>query len=155
MRPSGFTLVLRNQKKKRVLKFCLDMPELILRPEWYVMIYKDESQYWRCAYSIKAGRKTDERVAFGDTWISALEGALEGMRLAIPESEERDWKTPEGLESWCILPRVIPISWGYDLYHRISRMSDDAEKEFEADVERRRLVWEGRRKRREDDGQSS
>jgi hypothetical protein len=76
------------------------------------------------------------------SWLASFLLALDLVRRLIPEGEERDWVDEEGVESWCVLPRSIPFSWGYDLYERISRMSDEAERTFVEDVERRRLDWE-------------
>jgi hypothetical protein len=138
--PLCYMLKLRNLKKRQSLIFSLTMPERVPRPDWYLKMYSDISPYWQCAYSIKKGRQTIARVASGDTWLGALTGALEGMRLAIPEAEERDWKTPEGLDSWCVLPRIIPFGWGYELYSQIARMSDNAEQEFIEGIEARRIA---------------
>lgn len=85
------------------------------------------------------------KTVYSVSWLASFLLALEFIRKLIPEGEEREWLDEEGVESWCVLPRTIPFSWGYELYDRISRMSGEMERVFVEDVERRRLAWEMRR----------
>jgi hypothetical protein len=45
--------------------------------------------------------------------MGALESAFEAMRRMIPEDEECDWETPEGLSGWIVFSKKSPIDWGY------------------------------------------
>lgn len=103
------------------------------------------TKVWDCEVRIWLDGEERRIVATNVRWVISFWQALECVRSLIPTGEECEWVDDEGLESWCILPRIVPFSWGYDLYHRISQMSDDTEKAYVEDVERRRLAWEARR----------
>lgn len=89
------------------------------------------------------------KMIYSVSWLSSFLLALKFARSFIPQDEECEWIDDDGVESWCVLPRFVPFSWGYDLYQRISRMTEETEREFEEDVQRRRLAWEKRREQRD------
>ena len=101
---------------------------------------------WGSRIVVEVDGVTHSRVIWSGNWSGAFLLALRYVRHFIPEGEEREWVDDDGLESWCVLPKEVPISWGYDLYARISAMVDQAEKEFVSEVERRRLASEKRKK---------
>ena len=106
-------------------------------------------RHWGSMVTVEVDGTVHVRKVWSENWIGAVTLSLEYIRRFIPPGEEREWVDEEGLESWCIFPRAVPIAWGHDLYQQISRMVDDAERSFEEDVQRRRLAAE---KRRHEDG---
>jgi len=102
-------------------------------------------RHWGSKVTVDVDGTGHVRTVWSGNWTGAFTVALEYVRRFIPPGEEGEWVDEEGLESWCIFPKAVPIAWGYDLYQRISRMVDDAERNFEEDVQRRRLAAEGRR----------
>ena len=100
---------------------------------------------WSIRVRVTVDGALHQKTIWSSNWQGSFMLALDFVRRFIPEGQEREWFDEEGVESWCVLPKLVPISWGYDLYERISRMSDQAELEFVSDVERRRLAWEKRR----------
>ena len=95
--------------------------------------------------TIVADGVQQKRMIYSVSWLSSFLLALKYIRTFIPEGEECEWIDENGVESWCLLPRFVPFGWGYELYHQIARMSDEAERAFESDVQSRRLAWERRR----------
>lgn len=100
---------------------------------------------WGCMVTIVADGVQQKRMIYSVSWLSSFLLALKYIRTFIPEGEECEWIDENGVESWCLLPRFVPFGWGYELYHQIARMSDEAERAFESDVQSRRLAWERRR----------
>ena len=102
-------------------------------------------QDWGARVTVDVDGTVNVRTVWSMNWICALTLALDYVSQFIPKGEERDWVDDEGLESWCIFPKAVPIAWGHDLYQKISDMVDDAERTFEDDVQIRRLAAEKRR----------
>ena len=44
--------------------------------------------------------------------------------MQIPENADCDWQDEKEVDSWVILPKRIPFSWGYPLY-RISDLATE------------------------------
>lgn len=101
---------------------------------------------WGCKVVITLDGVQQARTAYGHIWLSSFLLGVEFVRMMLPCGEEREWVDEEGVEIWCLLPQCIPFSWGYPLYKKIARMSDEAERDYIAVVEKRRLTWELRRK---------
>lgn len=97
---------------------------------------------WGCTVTIDADGIQQIRTLYSVSWLSSFLLALKFVRTFIPDGEECEWVDEYGVESWCVLPRFVPIGWGYDLYHQISCMSEDAARSYEEDVQRRRLASE-------------
>jgi hypothetical protein len=100
---------------------------------------------WGCMVTIVADGVQHRRVMYSVSWLSSFLLALKYVRTFVPEGEECEWIDENGVESWCVLPRFVPFGWGHELYHQISRMSDEAERAFESEVQSRRLDWERKR----------
>lgn len=114
---------------------CVTQPPLAPEP------VKD----WGCLVTVTMEGIRQERMIYSVSWLSSFLLALKYIRSFIPKDEECEWIDDDGVESWCVLPRFVPFSWGYDLYHQISSMNEEAERKFEDDVQRRRLAWEKKR----------
>ena len=97
---------------------------------------------WRCLVTISVDGLTRTKRIETERWLSSFLLALKYIHTFIPEGEECEWIDEEGLEIWCVLPRFVPFSWGYDLYHQISQTTAEMERKYEEDVQRRRLAWE-------------
>ena len=98
---------------------------------------------WGSSVVVNFDGNLHQKIVWSSNWQGSFLLALDYIRRLIPDGQEREWLDEEGVESWCILPKLVPISWGYDLYERISRISDQAEREFVEGIERRRLRSEG------------
>jgi hypothetical protein len=136
-----YALTLRNRKRRRSLHFTMTMPGTVPRAVWD----RTDHPLWACTVTVVKRGKPTSWTLHGEDWTGAIVNAFKLMRRMIPEDEECEWETPEGLPSWCVLPRIVPIGWGYDLYHRISRATEDIRRTYEDDVQRRRLAWEKKR----------
>jgi hypothetical protein len=100
---------------------------------------------WGSTVTVDLDGALHRKIVWSSNWPGAFMLALDYIRRFIPDGHEREWLDEDGVESWCVLPKLVPISWGHDLYARISQLSDQAEKEFVSEVERRRLAWENLR----------
>jgi hypothetical protein len=109
---------------------------------------------WTCPVRFNRDGKLKTASGSGPDWLASVLLAVDFVRMQIPESEDRDWQTKALGEAWAILPRRVPVSAGYDLYHRLCRYLDSEEekllarqaREQEA-AERRALMPRRRRKR--------
>jgi hypothetical protein len=85
---------------------------------------------------------TSKEVFGGDSRTEILLIALEFIRTQIPEDEETIWVDSRGVPSWIVLPKTIPISWGYALHQKISGLVNSEIKKFTDEVQRKRLESE-------------
>lgn len=136
-----YSLTLRNRKKRQYLHFTVTMPEPVPRAVWE----KSDRPYWKCIVTVEKRGKATVRAFHDDVWTGAIGSAFEAMRRMIPEDEECDWETPEGLSDWIVFSKPIPISWGYAFHRRLWDMVVKEERELIADIERRRLASERKR----------
>lgn len=135
---------LQNKKRQQVLLAEIAEPtsEVIYLPR-----APEPVRDWGSGVVVRIDGQLHKKVVWSCNWQSTFNLALDYVRRFIPEGQEREWCDEEGLESWCVLPKLVPISWGYELYERISRMSDEAEREFVTAIERRRLASDARSER--------
>jgi hypothetical protein len=98
-----------------------------------------------CAVLIASGKIVAKKIAAGDDFLGAFLNSLEVIRRHIPVGEESDWLDEQGVESWVVLPKPIPFSWGYSLFKRISDLSDREEAKHIAAIEKRRLKFEAKK----------
>jgi len=73
---------------------------------------------WIAKYEITTDEGTEVHESGRANWLQALTMAVEGLRRRIPLGDEENWLTEDEVPSWCILPRVAEISWGYDTYKK-------------------------------------
>lgn len=73
---------------------------------------------WIAKYAITTDEGTELHESDGANWLEALMVAVEGLRRRIPLGDEDNWFTDDEVPSWCILPRVAEISWGYETYKK-------------------------------------
>ena len=99
---------------------------------------------WACIVLVKINESRQSKTVWSANWPGAILLALDYIRSFIPAAEERKWVDADGVESWCVLPKLIPTSWGYHLYSQISSVSDQLERDFTDGVQQRRLEWERR-----------
>jgi len=135
-----YSLALRNMKKRQHLHFTVTMPEPVPREVWE----KSDDPHWKCIVTVERRGKVTARAFYDDVWTGAIGSAFEAMRRMIPEDEECDWETPEGVSGWIVFPKIIPIGWGHALYRKLWNMVIAEERKFVADLERRRLRNEGK-----------
>jgi hypothetical protein len=92
----------------------------------------DQAPVWFAAFEIDRDGAVTRRRAGGADWLQALLMAVEGVRRQIPEGEENLWLTPDGVPSWAVLPRRVPMDWGYAFYRHICSMIAAAEADIPA-----------------------
>ena len=138
-----YSLKLRNKKRRQHLHFTVTMPEAVPREVWE----KSDDPYWKCIVTVERRGKATARAFYGDVWTCAIENAFEAMRRMIPEDEECDWETPEGLSGWIVFSKTIPIGWGYAFHRKLRDLVVEEERKFIADIESRRLRSEGEQSR--------
>jgi hypothetical protein len=113
--PCLFSCQLRNQKLDTYLYFEIFTPIEI----------QALTRLWEVRYRIKMNdKKAKTLTVSGSSWLQALLLAIEGVRICIPSSQENDWVSSDGLPSWIVFPRHVPISWGYDTFNEIVRFAD-------------------------------
>lgn len=135
-----YSLKLRNRKRRQHLHFTVTMPEVVPREVWD----KSNHPYWKCVMTVQKRGKVTTRAFYADVWTGAIGIAFEAMRCMIPEDEECNWETPEGLSGWIVFPKTIPISWGYAFHRKLWDMIVNEERRFVAGIERRRLRSEAK-----------
>jgi len=133
-----YSLKLRNRRRKAYLLFSMTMPEAVPRPAWT----RTAKPLWRCTFTVTRRRKTVTKTAFGDDWPQAISIALEAMRRRIPDHEECDWETDEGVSSWCVFPKSVPIGWGYGFHRKLWDMLKVEDAKLQAESEGQRLPYE-------------
>ena len=136
--PPVYSLTLRNRRKKKQLHFTMSMPEAVARPLWA----RSDAPDWRCSFTVTQRRKTVTKAAYGDDWPGAITNALQAMRRMIPDEEECDWETDEGVPSWCVFPKTVPIAWDYAFHHKLWSMIKAEDRKFQDSIEARRLLHE-------------
>lgn len=104
------------------------------------------TKVWDCEVTICLDGEEQRVTTTNVRWVISFLQALESVRSLIPSGEEREWVDEGDLESWCILPRLIPFSWGYDLYAEIAKLSDEAEARLIGKVQRRQRAQETKHK---------
>lgn len=65
------------------------------------------------------GKKRTETLGGGGTLELTLQ-ALERTQKLIPDCEEQEWVDENGIPSWIRLPKLVPISWGYELHRQLA-----------------------------------
>jgi hypothetical protein len=109
---------------------------------------------WTCPIRFNRDGKLRTASGSGPDWLASVLLAVDFVRMQIPESEDRDWQSKSLGEAWAILPRRLPVSPGYELYHRLSGYLDSEEEKYIAKqtkeqeaAERKALMPRRRRKR--------
>jgi hypothetical protein len=146
-----FAIKLRNVKTGSSIMAHLYPP---VRNRAYDSALKNFRLTYNCFIRFDRDGKRKTANASGPDWLAAVLLAVDFVRMQIPEGEDRDWKSKSLGEAWAILPKRIPVSPGYDLYHRLSSYLDGEEQKYTAKqnkereaAERKALMPRRRRKR--------
>jgi hypothetical protein len=67
---------------------------------------------------VKNDQEEEDEIG-GDSLLEIFSMATECIRHQIPEGSECDWVDERGVASWVILPKRIPIGWGYELHKEL------------------------------------
>jgi hypothetical protein len=129
------TLLFRHKDGGGVLHAAIGAPQHVQQKA------KDggkDLSYWTASLRVEFNGHVETHTVGGADSLQPLLLAVEYVRRKIPAGEETKWVSLEGEESWCVLPKTLPIAWGHELYKKISGLVDDAEREFMANLERRR-----------------
>ena len=102
-----------NHRTGKQLRAEFNAPVLVPRLNPHL---KQECSIWIVRYAVWHNDKSESREAVGATWLPALLLAVEYLTRSIPQDEEEDWETAEGISSWVALPSLLPLSWGYDVF---------------------------------------
>lgn len=126
-----YSLALHHISDGKLLDLRLAMPV----PDSAVDQRGNQVNRWKCSFTVDFDGEISSRTVYSETWIGALVMALEGLRLFIPEDEEKNWETDEGLPSWLVFPKTIPVGLGYAEHHRLWRMIVHEEKSLEGEAD--------------------
>ena len=96
-----------------------------------------ETPVWSARFSVTYDGKTRTRSATGAFWLQALLLATEGVRLELPSEQSATWKTDDGLPSWIVFPRMVPISWGENHHHEMLRDIQIHEQRLHSEIEKK------------------
>jgi hypothetical protein len=96
---------------------------------------------------ISVGGKRSTQIVGGGSWLEIVFLATELIRRHIPENEEKEWVNERGTASWVILPKTIPIGWGYELHRKLSDHVNDQVEKYVAQVDKKRRTYEMRKKK--------
>jgi hypothetical protein len=102
----------------------------------YIEAVHKYANVWECNYDICVGNRIKEMSASGANWLQSLLLAVEGVSRKIPAKNEQDWITEEGVPSWIILPKLVPISWGHQLYRELADLTDAKVAKFVAKIDK-------------------
>ena len=94
---------------------------------------------WYCNYSVSGngiGNEYSGRAAGAD-WLQALLMALLAASKRL-EGDELTWVTSQGVPAWAVLPKLVPIEWGYQFYRKICDHISDEETLLKASLDKRR-----------------
>lgn len=134
-----FSLKLTNRKSGSSIVAHFSNPT---KKRFYLRDHKKWTERWDCMFSVSVNGKRLRKVALGHDWLGALLSAVEYIRMQIPDENDRDWLDNKGVDSWAVLPKRIPFSWGYPLYRQISDLCSKEESNYVAKIEKRRLTYE-------------
>lgn len=70
----------------------------------------------------------------------------EYIRHRIVAGHENDWVDENDVPIWVLIPRTIPISWGYDFYKHIVDLVDGETEKFTDEINERRQAYEAKRR---------
>jgi hypothetical protein len=130
----AFNLRLKNCRTKRILEAWVFLPET----KEYIGDTVDKNYtYWICSLTTKKNGRIKSRTVSGDTWIGALLLAIEFIRRMIPDDQEQDWKTDDGLPSWVIFPKEVAIGWGYEFHKKLWKLVQSEEKKLNERIARK------------------
>lgn len=82
---------------------------------------------WFTVFEVEHGGSIARKRAGGGGWLQSFLNAIEGARISLPEGDETRWATLDGLPSWMVLRRHVPIAWGYRFYRHVCSEIDLAE----------------------------
>jgi hypothetical protein len=130
-----FSIKLVNRKNQRSIASRFYDP---LRIEEQSSLGGKSSPCWKCRIQIDSEGRTNSKVIAGADWLQAVLLAVEYFRQHIPINEEQDWLNTDGVPSWILLPKVVPYSWGYPLYHSLAEHVRSEEISFILKIDARR-----------------
>jgi len=92
---------------------------------------------WWARYSCEyADQSTSDQVG-GASWIQALLLALHGACMPIIKNEN-GWENLDGCPAWVLIPKLVPISWGYELYRKVLDFSAELESALQRELSEKR-----------------
>lgn len=107
------TLRFVNQRTSSVLSVKICEPGL---KTWFDEDLQRELSSWITDYEMEIDGRTEIFRSAGVDWLQSFLLALEGVRVRVPVGEEDVWESAEGLPTWMVLPRCLPIAWGYEIF---------------------------------------
>lgn len=137
-----FSIRFKNLVSNRTLRARVTQPQLI---EHFSELTGTKLEHLESRLVIfRDGRRTSEVVG-GATWLEIVILALERLRQQIPTAEETQWVDERGVASWVILPKTIPIGWGYKVYQQIVASVDKKIVTITAGIERKRRAHQAKK----------
>jgi hypothetical protein len=92
------------------------------------LVQPDGGVYWRCRFTVFDGKQECQGEAAGDNWLQAFMLALQKATIDIAH-DQTDWVNSHDVEAWAILPKLVPISWGFEFFKQICDYIEDQEDE--------------------------
>ena len=126
----------RNIETNSTLRFAIYYP---VAHKHYSKVQNAWHSSLRSRVSITLDKKRSNEILGGESWLEILLLGLEYVRRKIPEYEEAKWVDERGVPSWVILPKQIPISWGYSLHKELTENMKLRVEHFVKEVEKKRL----------------
>ena len=98
---------------------------------------RDGNVEWSCPYKVSQdGIETSGKISGAD-WLQALLLAYKGATKPISDSEI-EWENEDGIDAYALIPKMVPISWGYDFYQRLYGYIKSEENALNAEIAERR-----------------
>jgi hypothetical protein len=102
----------------------------------------------RSTVAFRIGLRESEDMVAGGSLLEIFWMSTECIRQKIPAHTEADWLSDSGAASWVILPKTIPISWGYEFHNELVKAVDERVRRFISKVDKRRRAHEATMKRK-------
>ena len=131
-----FTISLRNRITEERISARFYNPTM---KRTYLADVKKWERQWNCELRLSSSRTSVTKMLASDSWLGSLMLAIECLRQRIEIGEERQWVDRNGVESWVILPRSVPFTWGYPLYRSISELVESEEARYSNELQNRRM----------------
>ena len=101
------------------------------------MTTDDKSRIFISKYVSESAENTRVGEAGASSWLDAV---LLAYRSAtdVVKKKEIDWESLAGVPAWLLIPKTIPISWGWEFYNEVQNLIIEKEKALNKKIARRR-----------------
>lgn len=128
--PFSFVTSFRNRITEATVVVSVALPQR--------MLDEASNSVWRCNFSVARDGKSNEGFACSDEAISAVLLAFAFATRELIEGEQ-EWETADGVPAWLIIPKTVPVSWGFEYYSKIWNLMKIELQKLQRDIEDRRI----------------